>query len=213
MTKMSRTQIFLIILIVMTFLLGTASIFFFRQHDSSGKQRDTFYIDTNFDVVRKIMVRNDCLEEIVSYQHGEVLDQKWEDLDITMVTLRKWDIDGVGRLVVKAEDPEAGALILPFEQTVHVRHDNIKSHTYLIDPVKYLKDYQTKVEMSRDGDRTKVVLEVSLKYGRKLPASYVEYMDTKVQESADKGCAKAKEALIAVVAKYRDRKFTIPLRD
>jgi hypothetical protein len=210
---MNRTQILLVVLIAITFLIGTAALFFLQHHDSFGNQKGTFYIDTDFDKVRKIMVRNDCLEEIVSYQHGEVLDQDWEDLDVSMVTLRQWDIDGIGRLIVKTEDPEAGTLILPFEQKVRVRKDSIKSHTYLTEQVKYLKDYQTKVEMSRDGDRTKVVLEVSLEYGRKLPASYVEYMDTKVQESADQGWLKAKEAFQAVVAKYRDRRFTIPLRD
>lgn len=210
---MNKTQFILGTMIVIIFLLGCLGLYIFRDHASQGNREGTFFIDVEFDKVRKVMVRNNCLEEIVSYQHGEVLDQEWEDLDLSMRRLTKWDIDGVGRLIVKTEDPEAGTLVLPFKQKVAVREDYIDSTTVLMEPVGYLADYRTAVKMSRDGDRTKVELTVSLEYGRKLPANYVEYMDTKVQESADIGWLKAKEAFIAVVNKYKDRRFTLPLRD
>ncbi len=210
---MTKTRFLTTMIIVFTFLVGCFGFFFFRDHTSKGHRAGVFHVDVEFDKVRKMMVRHNCSKEIAAYQHGEVLDQEWEDLDFSMRRITKWDIDGVGRLVVKAEDPEAGTLVLPFKQKVAVRENHIESQTLLMEPAGYLADYQTVVTMSRDGDGTKIELSVSLEYRRKLPAIYVEFMDSKVQEAAENGWLKAKEAFIAVIDKYKHRKFTLPLMD
>ena len=203
----------LVISLAVVFLLGAAGIVLLPRHESQGHRGGEFYVEVPFKKVRRVMVRGNCLEEIVAYQHGEVLSQKWEDLDLSMRRLTKWDVDGVGHLIVRVENPEMGTLVLPFRQEVAVREDHIDSKTKLIEPVGYLADYETNVQMVAEGNRTKIILSVSLEYGRRLPKNYVGYMDTKVQTAAEDGWERAKEALTAVIAKHKDRRFVLPLRD
>jgi hypothetical protein len=184
----------------------------FPKHSSVGYQDGEYYIDLNYDDVRKIMVRNDCLSDMVGFQHGEVLHQEWDNLSFSSDRIiSKWDIDGTGRFVVKTNHPDTGELILHFRQEVSVRKDYIVSLTTLVEPVGALKEHTTYVKFSRHGERTKVETSVKLVYRRIIPNNYREYMNEEVQASVDQEWATQKKATEYVINKYRNRRFNIPI--
>ena len=207
---MNRTQKISGIVAVFVVLMGI--FLFVPRHTSRGVSSGTIYIDTSFDKVRRILVLNDSLKEMVALQHGEVLHNEWETLRLSsdrLLTL-DWDIDGVGNFVVRTQDPNAGELILNFEQKVEVRKDCITSKTRLKKAVGPLQEYDMDLRLSRDGERTKVKLTVSLRYSRKLPRTHIDYMNDKVQSSADQGWEKGINGLVQIIEK-NNRLFTIPI--
>lgn len=212
---MSRTQKVLGSLIVFTFMTMVGFHFFVPRHASSSKEVGSYTLDVPFDRVRKILIKTDSLEEIVRYQHGQVLHQEWEDLNVStdrIIGGNGWDIVGHGSFVVRAEDPDAGELILHFNQYVEIKKNSMVSRSWLSQPVGNLKEYETKMVMVGEGEQTKVSNEVYLKYERRLPQTHIDYMDGRVRESAKKAIAKSREGMTNFIEKYRDKKFIIPIR-
>jgi hypothetical protein len=195
--------------------IAMAGFYFLAQrHTSSSAQEHTYMIEEKFEKVRKVMMKKDSLEYLASYQHGQLLDQEWDDLYISSDRLltTKWNVDGQGWFVVRVHDEHAGELILRFNQTAHIDKDWLESTNELAETVGPLKEYKIEVRMDADGDRTKVWSRVSLTYERRLPESYKEYMDTTVEESVIRGLQKSKEAIQSLVAKYTDKRFVFPIR-
>jgi hypothetical protein len=210
---MNKTQILLGSLIAVSFLAMAGFYFFVPRHCSQGDQEDIYYIDEEFDRVRKILVRTDSLEEIVSYQHGEVLYQEWKNLDLSMRRLLgPWDVNGSGELVVRTEDPDAGSLVLKFRQTVHIDEDSLVSKTFLDSPVGNLKEYITELVMVREGEKTHVKNRIIIKYERRLPTSYIDYMDQKISESVSQGLEKNREAITSLIARYSGSRIILPIK-
>ncbi len=179
-------------------------------HRSVGSKTGSYYIDADFERVRKIMVRTNSLEKIVSQQHGQVLDQKWSDLSLHAQNLRSWNIDGRGAFVVKTIDPVEGELILYFTHEVAIRKDSLSSAASLVQPVSHLQSFVTTIRMTPEDNRTRVDSSVSLRYDRKVPSQYRRYMDAKVQEAAERNWLKGQEATIALVDQYRNSNIILP---
>lgn len=210
MTKIQMLLGSLIVLISVTML---GFYFFVPRHCSKGGQQDVYYIDEDFDRVRKILTRTNALESIVSSQQGEVIHQEWEDLDLSANRLLgPWDVNGKGILIVRTKDADLGTLILKFKQTVHIDEDTLVSKSWLADPVGGLKEYNTEMVMARDGKKTKVTNQIYMEYERRLPKSYIDYMDRKIAESVAESLQKHREAVTELIAKYADKRIILPIR-
>jgi len=210
---MNRTQLVLGSLIVVMFAAMAGFYFLVPRHCSQGAAEDIYYIDEDFDRVRRILVRTNSLEEIVSNQHGEVLHQSWHNLNVSADRLRgPWDINGHGEFIVRTNDPDAGPLILRFRQVIHIGENSLVSESSLVEPVGNLKEYRTHMTMVRDGEKTKVTNQITLKYERRLPTSYIEYMDQKVDESASSSLEKNRESMLSLVRRYADKKLILPIK-
>ena len=212
---MTKTQISLGSLIVLTFLAMVGFHFFVPRHASSSKKVLTYTIDQPFDRVRKILIKTDSLEEIVQGQHGEVLHQEWYNLNVSADRIfggEGWDINGSGTFVVRTEDPDAGELVLHFHQTVEITKTGMTSRSWLVSPVGNLKAYETIIVMKGKGEHTEVVNTVYLQYERRLPQRYIQYMDGRVAESASNAVVKSREGMLRLINKYRDKRFIIPIK-
>ena len=164
-------------------------------------------------VFEKILVRNDCLRDMVEYQHGELLENDWDDLVISSERLLKgWEIDGTGYFTVRVDDPHVGPMVLRFKQKIHVDQNWMTSYTSLVQPVDCLKKYDIELMMNSDGTKTNVDTTVSLVYERRLPLVYVQYMNEQVEESARQSLLAGREAMLRLVDKYRNKRFIIPIR-
>lgn len=210
---MTTTRVVLGSLIALMFMAMLGFYYLVPRHASQSARENIYHIDQSYDRVRKILTRTNSLEEIVAHQHGEVIHQDWGNLNISADRLRgPWNVNGVGEFIVKSEDPEAGTLILHFRQKVYIGPDYMTSEASLVSPVGNLKEYNTFMRMERDGDRTVVRNRISLKYERRLPKGYIEYMDKKVGEAAERGLDKGREAMLNLCSKYANKKFIIPIK-
>ena len=193
-------------------------LFLSHKHSATGSTKGSFYLNASYDDMRRVLLTNDCTAELIEKQHGRVIKQEWEDLSIgwnhlnTDRLLSSFDVDGKGYYKVEVNDPEAGTLVLQFQQTVAVRKNHLESVTSLMYPSGALKKYVTTMMLTREGSRTKVDLTVYLEYSRRLPVTHRGYMENKVQEASDAGWHKVQQGLSLVVEKYKDRLFTIPLK-
>lgn len=212
---MNRTQQIMSGILVFLFVLTIGFYLFVPRHRSTTKKFDTYMIEENFDQVKKVLVRTDALETLVSAQHGEVVHQEWDSLSFSSnrILTTKWNVDGKGEFTVKATDPHMGEVLLRFRQEVRVDEDWLKIDVFLAEPVGALREYRTVTHLSRDGERTKVHTVVSLIYERKLPRNYINYMDEIVEQSAQTTLDKSREAMRDLIAKYGDKRFIFRLKE
>ena len=210
---MSKTRIVLSVGIVLMFVAMFSFYFLVPRHASYSQRTGSYQIDQSFDRVRKIMIRGDCLREMVEYQHGELISHDWSNLTISAERLiQGWDVDGTGFFTVRVNDPDAGQMILDFRQDIHIDQSWMESRTTLVRPVGHLKEYTIVMRMEGRGSVTEVVNTVSLVYERKLPLSHVEYMNQKVDDSAQTSLIKGQEAMLKIVDRYKGKRFIIPIR-
>ena len=210
---MNRTRAILLAVIILL-SVPIAAYLLTPRHQSVGTKNDAYYIEAEFERVRKIMVRTNSFEKIVSSQHGKVLHQEWSDLSFQSEKLfSNWNIDGLGIFVVQTSDPYEGSLILRFNQEVSVEKESLVSTARLAEPVGHLKGYTTHISMTPEGGRTRVDSSVSLRYERKVPRRYQEFMDSKVQQAAEENWQRGRDAVIGLVEQYRDARFIVPLKD
>ena len=187
--------------------------FLVTTHCSQSSQEDIYYIDQEFDQVRKVLSRKNSLEEIVASQHGEVLHQEWHNLDVSADRLLgPWDINGFGEFIIKSNDPELGTFVLRFNQTVSISKDTLVSKSSLAEPSGDLKEYNTEMTMTRDGEKTKVACRTSLKYERKIPVNYIDYMDQQVDKAVAEGLRTNQEAILSLMDKNPGKRFVLPIK-
>jgi len=165
---------------------------------------DEYEIDLNFDKARKIIVRCNALQSIVSQQYGEVVTQDWSKLDLQGI--RDWDLEGEGQFVVRFESPYIPEL-LHFSQDVHITKDRIQSKSGLIEPHGYLKDYVTETEWWRVGEKTAGRTQVKIVYERRIPANYKSYVEEEVVKAADKSLKGSHDAIVSLIEQNRNRRF------
>jgi hypothetical protein len=212
--KMKIQKILLTIIVILFVLMSY--VLFVPRHSSNGYYSGVDYINQDFNTVRKVLVLNDCIEEIISQQHGELLNNEWEKFNITINKILglKWEFDGVANLTVKFKDPHAGNLILFLKQEIYIRNNLIENKIYLEKPVGALEQYNVHMRLTPDesGSKTKIEMTVSLQYSRNLPVTHIKYMDKKVQNAADHNYNNGIEAIKMIVEKNKNRLFSIPIR-
>ena len=65
--------------------------------------------------------------------------------------------------------------------------------------------------MVPEGTQTRVTTESHLRYQRKVPKNWVEYMDAKVQEASVTMSDRSREAITSLMDRNKNKKFFIPL--
>ena len=198
-------------------MFGVMSGFFylFPRHNSAYGKADSYMIDAPYSEVRKILIKKDSLHELVKLQHGEVLYQEWDNLDISKEKLfdgKGWDINGNGRFGVRTSHPDEGELVLHFRQKVDIKKDSLENLSWLRHPVGNLMQYQVVMKMRPDGDVTRVRTVIYLEYERRLPFGYIEYMDNKVEEACMSALEKSRTGMQTLIARYKGKKIVIPIR-
>lgn len=189
--------------------------------------RREFTIDENFTKVRKIMVRTNASKEIVTMGGtSEFVDQQWKEAAVnaagenlgeallqTMLSEDPdWKLELDGTLRVRTLDDYVGENVVKLEQHVVIVPDKIESQTKLLEGSERLLNYALLTRLSRDGDQTKVELELTQKIKTHAPWFAHRIADRRVKASAALALEKQETAMREFLKANADKAGVFPLR-
>ena len=174
---------------------------------------DSYSLPFDFAKVKMVLVRNDVMEEIISHEHGEIVEKKWNKFVISGDRPFRdgVDIDGSGDFLISKQEPDVGKLLLKFKQQISLTKSSINSVVKLIEPVGYIKAIETAMEVCPQEKETLVKTRIYIRYERLIPKNMIELVNKKVKESAFQTLATNKEVVASLVKKYADKKFVFPV--
>lgn len=174
---------------------------------------DSYSLPFDFAKVKMVLVRNDVMEEIISHEHGEIVEKKWNKFVISGDRPFRdgVDIDGSGDFLISKQEPDVGKLLLKFKQQISLTKSSINSVVKLIEPVGYIKAIETTMEVCPQEKETLVKTRIHIKYERLIPKNMVELVNKKVKNSALESLSNNKEVVTKFVEKYADKKFVFPV--
>jgi hypothetical protein len=186
-----------------------------------------FTIEEDFTKVRKIMVRTDASKEIVTMGgDSEFVDQQWSEaavnaagenigeslLQVMLSADPDWRIELDGTLHVRTLDEYVGQNVIKLEQHVEIVPDRIESRTKLVEGSERLLDYALLTRLSRDGEKTKVELELTQKIKTHAPWYAHFIADRRVRASAARALEHQETAMRQFIKDNADKAGLFPLR-
>jgi len=196
---------YILFAIILLVIVAVPSYFYFIQnHTSYATAARSFDLNAEYDVIRKIVVRCDILEAIVTEQKGKVVSKKWDNLNLSSEKILKdLEIDGTANFVIENEHG-----LMEFQQSVFVGKDRIFVETKLVKPVAFIKNVNTVFSVKgRTG-----FFQVHLAYERRLPKFYQEKVDAEVKKAAERVLENNIKVITEIVEKYKNKKFIIPIK-
>jgi hypothetical protein len=187
----------------------------------------SFTIEDDFTTVRKIMVRTNAAKEIVTMGgDSEFVDQRWQDADIdpgdedigkallqsVLSTDPDWKLELDGTLKVRTLDEYIGRNVVTLKQHVEIVPDRIESRVELLEGSERLLDYSMSTRLSRDGQQTKVELELTQQIKTNAPWFAHGIADRRVRASADRALSNQESAMRRLIEENADKAGLFPLR-
>lgn len=198
------------------FVIGTLVHLFFPVHTSQSVVQHHFIINKSFAEVRKPLVRKDVLEEMISMSQGRVISKQWDQLDLSIekIITGEFTVNGRGRFVVEMKDQYMGKIQLEFSQFVFIDKHRMKINTRLIRPNGIIQAIESNTYIDEgllNNKETRVWTESKIIARSRLPVSYKQYMDNKVEE-ANLNSIKNMEICIKQITSEPKSRFNIPLK-
>jgi hypothetical protein len=186
-----------------------------------------FTIEDDFTKVRKIMVRTNASKEIVTMGgDSEFVDQQWRGGDVdpggenigeallsgVLSANPDWKIELDGTLQVRTLDDYIGQNVVKLEQHVEIVPDSIESQVELLEGSERLLNYSMSTRLSRDGEQTKVELELTQEIKTEAPWFAHGIADRRVHESAARALKNQEAAMRRLIKENADKAGLFPLR-
>jgi hypothetical protein len=184
-----------------------------ENHVFESSQEIQYVIDCDFAKVKKVLMRTNVLEEIVSKEHGKIIDKKWENFIVSSKRIFRdgIDIDADGYFVVEKNDFNEGIVQLKFIQKVHTTKDELTSNTYLNECCNHFKEIKTELSMVPFGDKkTLATTKMFLKYERLVPKNMIDKIKNTIKLSVADSLQNNKSTVANLVNRYADKQFIIP---
>ena len=178
-------------------------------------QEIQYVIDNDFLKVKKVLMRTNVLEEIVSKEHGKIIDKSWNDFIVSSKRLfvDGVDIDGSGNFIVEKNDLHDGFVQLKFEQKIHASKDSIVSNVTLAEPCGHFKNIKTELTIVPLGNKkTLATNKIYLKYERLVPKNMVANIENILKKSVADSLQNNKDVILDLIKKHVDKQFIIPLK-
>jgi hypothetical protein len=187
----------------------------------------SFTIEDDFTTVRKIMVRTNAAKEIVTMGgDSEFVDQRWQDADIdpgdedigkallqsVLSTDPDWKLELDGTLKVRTLGEYIGRNVVTLKQHVEIVPDRIESQVELLEGSERLLDYSMSTRLSREGQQTKVELELTQQIKTNAPWFAHGIADRRVRASADRALSNQESAMRRLIEENADKAGLFPLR-
>ena len=212
---MKLTRIVLIILSVVVLL--AVALNWKREVEADSSAEHSFTVDVPMARVRKILVRTNAIKKIVAMSNAELVDQKWEDLDLDVdkpLRKRDWDVDGKGKITVKINDSYLGQHELTLNQTVSVEPELLSSSNSLSEPSGPIKAYETSLVLKPDENgnasfSTKLSLNVSTT-ANILTSGIVR---RSIKSSAEDSLQKQEKVIREIIEGYSDKLLILPSKE
>jgi hypothetical protein len=196
------------------------------EYDSRQIAKRSFTIDQDFTKVRKIMVRTKAAKEIITMGGtSEFVEQQWsggslqsEENNIGEALLRSvfspdpgWQLNLKGILKVRTLDDYVGREVVTLQQNVEINPDFIDSRTRLIEGSPRLLDYAMTTRLEREGDHTRITLELMQVIKTHAPWFAHGIADDRVRASAENALRRQEVAMIKLIDDNKDQKWLLPL--
>jgi hypothetical protein len=187
----------------------------------------SFTIEDDFTTVRKIMVRTNAAKEIVTMGgDSEFVDQRWQDANIdpgdqdigkallqsVLSTDPDWKLELDGTLKVRTLDEYIGRNVVTLKQHVEIVPDRIESQVELLEGSERLLDYSMSTRLSRQGQQTKVELELTQQIKTNAPWFAHGIADRRVRASAKRALSNQESAMRRLIEENADKAGLFPLR-
>ena len=196
------------------------------EYDSRQSATRSFVVDLDFTKVRKIMVRTNAAKQIITMGGtSEFVDQQWEDVSLQAegnsvgeAVLKSifspdpgWRINLEGLLKVRTLDEYVGREVVTLQQNVEISPDFIDSRTRLIEGSARLLDYAMTTRLEREGDHTRVTLELMQVIRTHAPWFAHKIADNRVRASAEHALRRQEAAMIDLIDDNKDQSWLFPL--
>ncbi len=187
----------------------------------------SFTIEDDFTNVRKIMVRTNAAKQIVTMGgDSEFVDQQWQDADVdtggenigkallksVLSADPDWKLELDGTLQVRTLDEYLGQNVIKLKQHVEIVPDRIESQVELLEGSERLLDYSMSTRLSREGQQTKVELELTQQIKTNAPWFAHGIADRRVRASAKRALANQESAMRQLIKENADKAGLFPLR-
>ena len=194
-----------------------AGLVFRGEYATTQTVRRSFTIDEDFTAVRKILVRKDAAQQLVVMGGGsEFIDQQWSaggaEIDAEKVIEADWRIELHGTLRVRTKDEYIGEQELALSQEVEIVRDYLHSEVRLDEPAARLLQYDMKTEFKREGEKSRVDLELTQEILTAAPWFAHGIADRRVRASVDQTLANQEAAIRKLIAENIDDVPLLPLR-
>lgn len=197
------------------------------EYTTEQKATREFTIEDDFTKVRKIMVRTKAAQEIVTMGgDSEFVDQQWQDADVetggenigeallssVLSANPDWKLELDGTLEVRTLDEYIGRNVVKLKQHVEIVPDEIKSRVELLEGSERLLGYAMNTRLFRDGEKTKVVLELTQQIKTSAPWFAHGIADRRVRASATRALENQEAAMRRLIEENADKAGLFPLR-
>ena len=208
---------FKIIVFLLVFFISLFSFRLFRfyvvNHISNVVLEDTYSLPFEFSRVKIVLMKNDVMEEIISNDHGEIIERKWDKFVLSGNRPFRdgININGSGEFLISKNEPDIGKILLKFKQQVSLTRTEINSNVKLIEPIGHIKEIETTMQVIEKEKETLFKIRTYIKYERLIPRSMIETVDKKVKESASKMLRTNREVVTKIVEENVGEKFSLPI--
>jgi hypothetical protein len=192
-----------------------------REYPSTQTARRAFTIDVDFTDVRKILVRTNSAQQIVTMGGSSTfLDQKWESIGLDTSKLLDelinpdWHIQLHGTLRVRTKDPYVGQQDIALSQDVEIKPDFLHSKVHLTEPAERLRQYDMQTNFDRDEKtgKAQVSLELTQQILTDAPWFAHGIADRRVLASAEKTLENQESAIRQLIDENKGQIPLFPLR-
>ena len=178
-----------------------------------------FVIKEDFTSVRKILVRKNAAQQLVTMGGGsEFIAQKWSGGDMSVDSRQlldpQWRLQLHGVLEVRTKDDYVGQQEIALEQDVNIEQDFLHSEVKLNKPAQRLRDYRMTTHFARDAAAggSRVRLELAERILTDAPWFAHGIADRRVKASVEKTLANQEAAIRKLIADNIHDVPLLPLR-
>lgn len=183
-------------IIIIGFLIICGLYFGTKNYERTASIRHSFYLNQNFDTVRKIFVRTKAADEVVKLQYAEVVEKKTTGFNFR---LRPLQLQLAGWVKVKSKHEDS---VMDLAQQIQITEDSLWSSYRLILPTKHKKMMHYQVLMVRDGMRTRVDVAMKITVRYTILFFYEQKADERVKAGIKEWADGIEHALTEVVGRY-----------
>jgi hypothetical protein len=211
--KLSRKSLFLAgcgLVVACVLALAASALLLPRGYATIQTVEKSFTIDTDFSMVRKILVRTDALKRIITMTgESEFVDQKWTAVGGGLESFNPldlaWNLELRGTLRVRTLDPYVGRDEVVLAQEVKIDPNQVHSDIALTQGSERLLDYEMTVWFFREVESGQTRVQQRLKQEILTDAPWFAHWvaDRRVRASAERALANQEQAIRSVIEDNR----------
>lgn len=202
------------IFIILTVLLIIFPILFLKQIDLQEEREENFSVRKSYLEVIKNILNKKSLEEILEKNNAVLIEKKWEYLNVDtqfILRPRTWEVNGKMHFKIKKIDKDLGSIELKFQQTIEYNRNRLDIKVVLEEEKKYLKNYENIIEITPNGNETKIKVKNLIKINILMLSFLKNYLNQKLNNFIEEDIKKIKNNIKKQVEKQNSL-ISIPIK-